>query len=79
MASVWINVSLPNPRGVFEHALLSQDISKRKVDTVRKMPRPHALSILKSFLGSVQLYGMFLPNLSTITELLRKLTRSAVK
>ena len=50
------------------HTLSSQGISKeKKVNAVRKMPRPHNLSTLKSFLGSVQFYGKFLPNLSTIT------------
>ena len=62
------------------HTLSSQGISKgKKVDAVRKMPRPHNLSTLKSFLGSVQFYGKFLPNLSTITEPLHKLTRNGVE
>ena len=43
------------------------------------MPRPHNLSTLKLFLGSVQFYGKFLPNLSTITEPLHKLTRNVVE
>ena len=59
------------------YALSSQGIKSKgkKVDTVRKMPRPHNLSALKSFLGSVQ----FLPNLSTITEPLSKLIRNGVE
>ena len=62
------------------HPLSSQGISKeKKVDAVCKMPRPHNLSTLKSFLGSVQFYGKFLPNLSTITEPLHKLTRNGVE
>ena len=46
-----------------------------KVDAVIKMVRPDNVSSLKSFLGSVQFYGKFLPDLSTVTEPLYQLTR----
>ena len=60
--------------------LSSQGLSKeKKVDAVCRMPRPHNLSTLKSFLGSVQFYGKFFPNLSTIIDLLHKLTRNGVE
>ena len=43
------------------------------------MPRPDNVSSLKSFLGSVQFYSKFLPNLATVTEPLYKLTRNNTK
>ena len=58
------------------HLLSNKGIAKGpKVDAVKQMPRPQDVSTLKSFLGSVQFYGKFLPNLSTITEPLFKLTK----
>ena len=39
------------------------------------MPRPHDVPTLKSFLGSIQFYAKFLPNLSTVTEPLHRLTK----
>ena len=39
------------------------------------MPAPSDVSSLRSFLGSVQFYGKFIPNLSTISEPLTRLTR----
>ena len=47
----------------------------RQVDAVAKMPAPTNVSTLKSFLGSVQFYSKFIPNLSTISEPLTRLTR----
>ena len=47
----------------------------RQVDAVAKMPAPTNVSTLKSFLGSVQFYSKFIPNLSTISEPLTGLTR----
>ena len=59
------------------HTLSSQGISKgSKADAVQKMPEPHDVSSLRSFLGSLNFYSEFLPpTLSTITEPLHKLTR----
>ena len=58
------------------HLMSHKGIAKGpKVDAVRNMPRPEDVSSLKSFLGSVQFYGKFLPNLSTIAEPLYQLTR----
>ena len=61
------------------HRLSHEGIAKGpKVDAVKQMPRPHDVSTLKSFLGSVQFYAKFLPNLSTITEPLYCLTKRNV-
>jgi len=58
------------------HWLAHDGIAKGpKVDAVQHMPRPQDVSSLKSFLGSVQFYSKFLPNLSTITEPLHYLTK----
>ena len=46
-----------------------------KIDAVATMPRPENVSLLKSFLGSVQFYQKFLPGLATIAEPLYRLTR----
>ena len=52
-----------------EHCISNKGISKgNKVDAMMKMPAPTNVSSLRSFLGSVQLYGKFLPNLSTLLE-----------
>ena len=60
--------------------LSSQGISTgKKVDAVCKMPRPHNLLTLRSFLGSVPFHRKFLPSLSMITEPLHKLTRNGVE
>ena len=57
---------------------LSKDGIKmgRQVDAVAKMPAPTSVSTLKSFIGSVQFYSKFIPNLSTISEPLTRLTRT---
>jgi len=39
------------------------------------MPPPADVSALRSFLGAVQFYGKFLPDLSTVAELLHSLTK----
>ena len=44
-------------------------------DAVQKMPAPTTVSSLRSFLGSVQFYRKFLPNLSTHLEPLYRLTK----
>ena len=47
-----------------------------KVNDVLLMPPPHDVSSLRSFLGSVQFYGKFLPpHASSVAELLHRLTR----
>ena len=61
------------------YQLSQSGISKStKVDAVLEMPPPKDVPSLRSFLGSVQFYSKFLPNLSTITEPLHKLTRKGV-
>ena len=65
--------------GIFGPYLITQWVAKgSKVDAVLSMPQPHDPSSLKSFLGSVQFYNKFLPNLATITEPLYMLTRKNV-
>ena len=51
------------------HILSAEGISKgSKVKAVLKMPPPTDISSLKSFLGSVQFYGKFIPNLAIMAE-----------
>ena len=58
------------------HILSGQGIAKGpKVNDVMQMPAPENVSGLRSFLGSVQFYSKFLPNLATITEPLHRLTK----
>ena len=45
------------------------------MDAVKLMPPPENVSTLRSFLGSLQFYGKFLPNLATIIEPLHCLTK----
>ena len=60
------------------HTLSAEGISKgSKVKTVLKMPPPTDVSSLKSFLGSVQFYGKFIPNLASMAEPLYRLTKKA--
>ena len=60
------------------HTLSAEGVSKgSKVEAVMKMPPPTDVSTLKSFLGSVQFYGKFIPNLSTLAEPLFCLTKKA--
>ena len=60
------------------HLLSSQGVAKSPkvvaVDAVQKMS-PSAIPSLRSFLGSVQFYSKFLPNLSTHLEALYHLTK----
>eukprot|EP00731_Ephydatia_muelleri_P034216 Em0051g8a len=61
------------------HILSQQGIAKGpKFDAVKMMPPPENVSSLRSFLGSVQFYGKFLPNLATITEPLHRLTKKDI-
>ena len=51
------------------HTLSKEGISQgKKVDAVYNMPTPTDVSNVKSFLGSVQFYGKFIPNLATLAE-----------
>ena len=51
------------------HLSSSRGVAKSpKVDAVQKMPAPTTVPSLRSFLGSVQFYSKFLPNLSTHLE-----------
>ena len=47
-------------------------------NAVQNMLPPKDVSSLRSFLGSVQFYGKFLPNLSTVAEPLYHLTKKDV-
>ena len=58
------------------HKLTPNGLAKgQKADAVMRMPPPTNQTELRSFLGSTQFYSKFLPNLSTITGPLHKLTR----
>ena len=58
------------------HTLSHNGVSKgKKVDAVICMPPPSDVSTLRSFLGSVQFYGKFIPNLATLAEPLNRLLR----
>lgn len=58
------------------HTLSRHGIAKgHKVDAIAKMPPPTNVASLHSFLGSVQFYSKFIPNLSTLMEPLTRLTR----
>lgn len=61
------------------HQLSKEGIAKSpKVDAVLNMCAPTDVSGLRSFLGSVQSYGKFLKNLSTVAEPLYRLTKRGV-
>ena len=51
---------------------------KRKVDAILDMPTPTNVSSLRSFLGSIQFYGKFIKDLSTLTEPLYCLLKKGV-
>jgi len=60
------------------HTLSRQGVSKgSKDDAVVKMPPPTDVAGVRAFLGAVQFYGKFIPNLSTRTKPLTRLTRKA--
>ena len=51
------------------HTLSKEGISQdKKADAVFNMPPPTEVSSVKSFLGLVQFYGKFIPNLATLAE-----------
>eukprot|EP00731_Ephydatia_muelleri_P003019 Em0001g3019a len=56
----------------------SGNIKGHKVDADKMMPPPENVSSLRSFLGSVQFYSKFLPNLASVTEPLHRLTKKEV-
>ena len=61
------------------YTLSSKGVAKgRKADAVRMMPPPDNVSSLRSFLGSIQFYSKFLPNLATVTDPLYRLTKKRV-
>ena len=51
---------------------------KRKVDAILDMPSPTNVTTLRSFLGSIQFYGKFIKDLSTLTEPLYCLLKKGV-
>ncbi len=61
------------------HYLSRDGISKGpKADAIQSMPAPSNVSSLRSFLGQVQFYSKFLPNISTTLEPLYRLTKKEV-
>jgi hypothetical protein len=50
-----------------------------KVEAVMKAPEPKNITELRSFLGLVNFYGRFIPNLSTIAQPLHNLLKKGVK
>ena len=61
------------------HRLTSNGLEKgRKANAINDMPAPVNTSELRSFLGSIQFYRKFLPNLSDTTEPLNRLLRKGV-
>jgi transposase InsO family protein len=62
------------------HRLTAHGLEKgKKVDAVQLMPAPNNVTELRSFLGSVQFYRKFLPNLSDATTELNKLLKKGEK
>lgn len=58
------------------HTLSRGGIAKgSKVDTVPRMPPTTNIAALRSFLGSLQYYGKFIPQLSTLIEPFTRLTK----
>ena len=62
------------------HTLSQKGIAKgSKVDALVPMPPHTNVSSLRSFLGSVQFYSNFLPNLATVLAPLHQLTKKDTK
>eukprot|EP00731_Ephydatia_muelleri_P014700 Em0008g420a len=62
------------------HTLSQKGTAKRsKVDALVQMPPPTNVSSLRSFLGSIQFYSKFLPNLATVLAPLHQLTKKDSK
>ena len=74
------SASLPKKSWSIWATLSQNGIEKgSKVNDVLPMPPPHDVSSLRSFLGSVQFYGKFLPlHASTVAEQLHRLTRKGI-
>jgi len=53
--------------------------TKEKVKAIQEAPRPHNVAELRSFLGIINYYGKFLPNLSTRLAPLYQLLKRGVK
>ena len=45
----------------------------KKVSAIKQAPTPKTVEQLESFLGMINYYGKFIPNLSTIAALLNRL------
>jgi hypothetical protein len=56
------------------HLIDAEDLhaTEDKIEAVKKAPSPTNVSELRSYLGLINLYGPFLPNLSTLLNYLRK-------
>lgn len=52
---------------------------KSKIEAVTKARRPETVPVMRSFLGLVNFCARFIPDLGTLSEPLRKLTRQNVK
>ncbi|GFV49730.1 transposon Tf2-9 polyprotein [Trichonephila clavipes] len=53
--------------------------TQEKIDAITKVPVPKTVSDLKSFLGLVNYYGKFIPNLSTRVALFNNLLKKGTK
>ena len=53
--------------------------TKEKVNAIQEAPQPHNVTELRSFLGIINYYGKFLPNLSTKLAPLYQLLKRGVK
>ena len=62
------------------HLLSSREIGpmRRKVEAVSNARRPDSVSEVTSFRGLVNYCGKFIPDLATVADPLRKLTRKGV-
>lgn len=63
------------------HLLSARGIGpdKSKIEAVTKVRRPETVPVMRSFLGLVNFCARFIPDLGTLSEPLRKLTRQNVK
>lgn len=53
--------------------------TKEKVNVIQEAPQPRNVTELRSFLGIINYYGKFLPNLSTKSAPLYQLLKRGVK
>lgn len=67
--------------GFMGHLLSARGIGpdKSKIEAVTKVRRPETVPVMRSFLGLVNFCARFIPDLGTLSEPLRKLTRQNVK